>query len=453
MLYRYPWDDPSVAPLHPSIGEDKAHWFRELTGYATSADGIRWKKPRLGLGEAPATLRKDGPYTVAATMSKDNNLGAPIDFAYDLQAHGNIADPKKKLLFRVTRKDDTHAFAKVIEQQLAFAEDWPNLTVDPDWKSKLSTIPGGTLSPRGFLTLAGYDDMANVWFQVCQGKVLDWSKREGREIVRYESSDLVHWTGPEVVLPIQPDELKTAKDYVEYMDLDAYRVGGSRTGAWLGQVVIFHSDRSDQQFRMPRPFVVWRKGTTELRLVMSRDAGRTWQRVGGKQVWLPHGEEEHSYDRLVFAQKPLRVGDELWQYYTVYDGDHLVYKFDGSLYYNDGFLRKGRIARATWRWDGYLSVDAGADSGEVVSKPVMFQGNQLRVNLRAPGGELRAELRDAAGKPMRGFTFSDSMPVSGDGLALPVGWRGSAGLSKISGTPVRVAFRLKNAALYSYQFE
>jgi hypothetical protein len=51
MLYRYPWDDPSVAPLHPSIGVDKAHWFRELTGYATSIDGIRWKKPRLG----PAT--------------------------------------------------------------------------------------------------------------------------------------------------------------------------------------------------------------------------------------------------------------------------------------------------------------------------------------------------------------------------------------------------------------
>jgi hypothetical protein len=263
----------------------------------------------------------------------------------------------------------------------------------------------------------------------------------------------VHWTGADVVLPIQPDELKMPTDYVEYMDLDAYRVGGSRTGAWLGQIVVFHSDRSDQQFRMPRPFVVWRKGTTELRLVMSRDAGRTWQRVGGKQVWLQHGEEEHSYDRLVFAQKPLRVCDELWQYYTVYDGDHLVYKFDGSLYYDDGFLRKGRIARATWRWNGYMSVDAGADGGEVVSKPVVFQGNQLRVNLQAPRGELRAELRDAAGKPMRGFTFADSMPVSGDGLALLVKWHGSIGLDKISGTPVRLAFRLRNAALYSYQFE
>ena len=72
-----------------------------------------------------------------------------------------------------------------------------------------------------------------------------------------------------------------------------------------------------------------------------------------------------------------------------------------------------------------MSVDGGADGGEVVSKALVFQGNQLRVNLRAPGGELRAELRDAAGRPMRGFTFSDSLPVSGDGLALPVKWHGN----------------------------
>ena len=236
MLYRYQWDDPSVAPLHPSIGEDKAHWFRELTGYATSADGIRWKKPRAGV------------------------TAAPIDFALDLQMHGNVADPKKRFLFRVTRKDDTHAFAKVVEQQLAFGEEFPDLAGDANWRSKLHPIPDGKLSPRGFLTLAGYDDAAKVWFQVCQGKVLDWSKREGREIVRYESPDLVHWTGPEVVLPIQPDEPKDSKDYVEYMDLDGYRVGGSPptssrcwgpTPAGASEIAVPESWGTDQQWAAP----------------------------------------------------------------------------------------------------------------------------------------------------------------------------------------------------------
>ena len=289
MLYRYPWDDPSVAPLHPSIGEDKAHWFRELTGYATSTDGIRWKKPRLGLAEAPASFRKEGPIPWQPRCRRTIPRRA-AGFAYDLQAHGNIADPKKKLLFRVTkgrhaRFRESDRTATCVCRGLAESSRGSELENQAQHDSGWNTV-----SPR-FSHARGLRRCCQVWFQVCQGRVLDWSKREGREIVRYESPDLVHWTGPEVVLPIQPDELKTPKDYVEYMDLDAYHVGGSRTGAWLGQMVIFHSDRSDQQFRMPRPFVVWRKGTTELRLVMSRDAGRTWQRVGGKQVWLPHGEK------------------------------------------------------------------------------------------------------------------------------------------------------------------
>ena len=38
-------------------------------------------------------------------------------------------------------------------------------------------------------------------------------------------------------------------------------------------------------------------------------------------------------------------------------------------------------------------------------------------------------------------------------LRYPWKWHGNAGLDKISGTPVRLAFRLRKAALYSYQFE
>src|SRR5436190_21564627 len=35
MTYRYYWWDPAVRKLQPSIGEDRAHRFRELLGYAT----------------------------------------------------------------------------------------------------------------------------------------------------------------------------------------------------------------------------------------------------------------------------------------------------------------------------------------------------------------------------------------------------------------------------------
>src|SRR6185503_8733609 len=132
----------------------------------------------------------------------------------------------------------------------------------------------------------GYDHKAGEWFSVSQDSLGNWLKRNGRDIARYSTKDLVKWEGPQLVLPILDDESRDPKDYIEYMDLAAYRLGGTQSGAWLGQLVIFHGDRSDPQFMMPRLKNVWRKGTTELRLVVSRDAGRSWQRVGEKQTWL-----------------------------------------------------------------------------------------------------------------------------------------------------------------------
>ena len=171
-------------------------------------------------------------------------------------------------------------------------------------------------------------------------------------------------------------------------------------------MVAFHSDRTNQQYRMPRPFVVWRKGTTELRLVISRDAGRTWQRVGGIETWLPHNPEERGYDRLVFAQYPIRVGDELWLYYSGWNGDHLVYNFDGSLYYKNGYIRRARTARATLRWDGYQSLDAGQETGEAVTRPVIFRG-RAHLNAaqrgRSSGGTSRFQRQADSGFPRGRF--------------------------------------------------
>ena len=144
MLYRYAWDDPGVASLSPNIGQDKAHWFRETVGYATSTDGVHWKKPVLGLVDAPSSFRKEGPYSVPATLSKQNNFGVPIDFIYDLNEHGNVRDPAKHYLLRVTKKDSPHPFAKVIESQLYYAHDWPDFARNPKWRDKLTPIPAAS---------------------------------------------------------------------------------------------------------------------------------------------------------------------------------------------------------------------------------------------------------------------------------------------------------------------
>jgi hypothetical protein len=450
MTYRYIWFDPALRGATPA-GDDKAHWFHQLTAYATSDDGIRWHKPKLGLVNGPTGFRKqeEFPFEVPSGMSKENNLGCPFDFIWDLGNLGGGADPRKRFLLRVVKKNETHPFAKILESQMYFAADWPDFANDPKWKEKLTPIPGGRLSPRGFKTLAGFDPQAKVFFQVCQDHLGHWVKRGGRDIARYTSPDLVTWSGPELVLPVAKDESRDVKDWVEYMFLYAHRVGGPRSGAWLGQLEIFHADRTNPQYEVPIAGV-WRKGTTELRLVISRDAGRSWQRVGERQVWLPHHRDPHGFDRLVFGATPVRVKDELWFYYPAWDGDHLSFNKDGSLY-EPGFLRTNRTARATLRVDGYVSLDAGKTAGEVVTKPLTFAGRLLVVNANVSQGELRAELQDASGKPVPGWRLEDSVPIARDGLALPVRWRGKPDAEKPA-VPVRVRFVLTNASLYSFRF-
>ena len=251
------------------------------------------------------------------------------------------------------------------------------------------------------------------------------------------------------MLPVAGDEGKEKTRWIEYMDLLGYRVGGQKSGAWLGQLSIFNSDRSKPQYQMPG-LDVWRKGTTELRLVVSRDAGKSWQRVAGKQTWLPHHTDPHGYDRLVFTTFPVRVGDEYYFYYSAWDGDHLTFNRDGTLF-EPGLARTGRTALAKLRVDGYVSLDAGREKAALTTKPLRFDGTSLVANLETSQGSLRAELQDASGRAIEGFALADSVAATGNGIEKPLRWR-SADVGKLGGRAVRVRFELVGGSLYSFRF-
>ena len=447
MTYRYMWTDPGVRDLNPNIGDDRAHWYRHSTAYATSLDGIHWQKPKLRLVDGPTDFRKqpEFPFEVPTGMSKENNLGCPLLFARDLAAHGNRDEPGQRFLVRAGVHKGTHPFALTVWEPLSFAADWPDLVHDADWRKKLVPIGGAQLPPRG--SLVGYDGQAKLWFAVGQDLFGAWRKRNGRDIARCTSPDLVSWDRPSLVLPVPADESKDTTDWVEYMDLMAYRVGGPRSGAWLGQLLIFHGDRSHPQYLMPGTDNVWRKGTTELRLVLSRDAGKTWQRVGDKQPWLPCNPDPHGFDRLVFPGAPLTVNDELWFYYPAWDGDHLVYNRDGSLF-EPGFMRTGRTALATLRRDGYVSLDAGENEGTLLTRPFVLPAGELHVNAATNDGSLRVAVCGENGVPVKGF--DESSEIRADKAAIQVSWQDK--LERLRGQAVRLRFTLERGKLYSFWF-
>ena len=111
------------------------------------------------------------------------------------------------------------------------------------------------------------------------------------------------------------------------------------------------------------------------------------------------------------------------------------------------------IRRYTLRLDGFVSINAPWKGGELLTKPVQFSGNRLRINFAtSAAGGVRVELQDAGRKPLPGFTLDDCPVMFGDTIDRTVTWKQGADVGKLAGKPVRLRFVLQDADLYAFQF-
>lgn len=112
-----------------------------------------------------------------------------------------------------------------------------------------------------------------------------------------------------------------------------------------------------------------------------------------------------------------------------------------------------RVRRFTYRTDGFVSLRASSDGGELLTKPLLFEGNNLAINFRTlPKGSLRIEIQDGKGDPIKHFALADCVSVQGDAIEHVVAWRNDPDLRKLAGQPVRLRFVLKDADVYSFRF-
>jgi hypothetical protein len=109
--------------------------------------------------------------------------------------------------------------------------------------------------------------------------------------------------------------------------------------------------------------------------------------------------------------------------------------------------------RFTLRTDGFASVHAGADPGELLTRLLKFSGQQLVVNYStSAGGSLRVEIQDDSGQPIPGFRLDECVPLVGDSIQQAVTWKNQPNLARLAGQLVRLRFVLQDGDLYSLQF-
>ena len=126
-----------------------------------------------------------------------------------------------------------------------------------------------------------------------------------------------------------------------------------------------------------------------------------------------------------------------------------------SLYATESYGTGGdsRLRRYALRIDGFGSLRAKSKLGRAETKPLVFGGKELRLNVATSGaGNLRVEICGLDGRPLDGYSFGDCEAVYGDSIEKKVSWNGKSDLSALAGRPVILRFQMKETDLYSLRF-
>jgi hypothetical protein len=371
-----------------------------VTCLARSPDGLQWERVDVGRipfdGSTDNNIVWDGIGSSTFTPFLDGNPEASPDARYKAVAASKPEEGSRQL-YAFTSPDGI------------------------EWQSAGPILDQNHISYKAF-------DSQNVAFwdavrEEYRVYVRDWALDDTtRRIATATSTDFLEWTNAEFI------DLEPENDVPEHLYTNAVQPYPRAPHIMVGFPARFRPDRGD----MVEPlFMASRDGHTFRRY---RDAlirpGRNADRWGNRSNYVQTG--------LMLTPSPL-PGEEQ----------------ELSILTNEGYYEgeDTRFRRYSYRLDGFVSLHAPATGGEVVTTPIVFEGQQLHLNVStAVSGHVRVEVQEADGTPIDGFELHDMDDIYGDELDHPVSWRGADGLSDLAGTPIRLRFELKDADVFAMRF-
>jgi hypothetical protein len=135
----------------------------------------------------------------------------------------------------------------------------------------------------------------------------------------------------------------------------------------------------------------------------------------------------------------------------VVEGNTMKVWYGGFKNQHDTALKKqgSAIGLATLRKDGFVSLDAGATAGTILTRSLSGAAGPLRVNYQAISGSLKVEVLDQNGNVLPGYSEAECLPLTGDSVDQPVTWTTHAELP-VGMDLLRLRFILQNGSVYSF---
>ncbi len=389
-------------------------------GYCESEDGVRWTKPKLGLFEFAGSKENNivlgtinGKECHDLSVFKDLNPRATKDAKYKAVGYGR--NPSGLYAFK-----------------------------SPDgirWTAYNASQPVMTGHPFDTQNIAFWDPTIERY----RAYIRDFDNGR-RDIMTATSTDFIQWTKREwLEYPNAPKEQLYTNQIKPYYRAPHILIGFPARyvdRGWLDATRALPS--LDQRIERGKMSKRYGTAVTDGLLMSSRD-GRTFRRA-----------------ERAFLRPGLRTQHN-WAYGDNYIAWHIV-ETDSveddsprelSLYATESYFtgRMSRLRRYTLRIDGFASIHAPLRGGELLTKPLVFEGKSLSVNCAtSAAGSLRVEVQGVNGRPIPGFALDDCELVFGDSLDYRVRWQDQSDLSKLSGKAVRLRFVLHDSDLYSLRF-
>lgn len=394
--------------------------------YAESRDGIRFTKPNLGLIEYKGSKANNIIYGTGSTPGPKDIWGEVSPWSLPTANFTPFIDSNPAALPAERYKATGGIGAGLYALVSADGIHWKQKGAAPIIAQEVRPKPNNL-----------FDSQNSVFWDTVQKQYVAYLRdsypRPGngettRGIRRSVSNDFLTWSDPEWI--------NYGNQPIDQFYTNAITPYFRAPHIYLGFPMRFLLSRNA---KLPAEYDALRgKGMTDSVFISSRD-GTNWSRrfLG---AFVPPGPD------------PLNWTD---RNNTVSLGLVPTGKDEMSVYYLQHFrLPSSHVRRGVLRLDGIVSANAPYEGGELVTKPITFSGRTLVVNYAtSAAGSLRVELQDANGQPLPGFSLKDSLELFGDSVRQTITWDSNPDLKRLAGTPVRLRFVMKDADLYSYQFQ
>ncbi len=386
----------------------------ETTCYAESTDGITWTKPELGLFEVMGT--RNNNVVLADAAPATHNLSPLLD------TKPGVPTAERFKALGGTMKSGLLAWVSADGQRWRKAQESPVIPNDQ--------VPFPYFFDSQNLAFWSVAEQQYVcYFRVFQDKI--------RSIARCTSDDFLQWSPPVLM---------------------NYR---HRGGA--APIEHLYTNQTHPYFRAPHlyvsiaaRFMPGRQVLTDAQAAAINVNPRYFQDTSDA-IFMTTRPGRDVYDRT-FLSSFVRpgIGAHNWVSRTNYPALNVVQTgpTEMSVYLNQDYAQPtAHLRRYSMRLDGFASVQADYQGGELITKPLRFTGRELALNFAtSAAGSVRVEFQDPNGQPIPGFALSDCQAQIGNEIERVVSWKSGSDVGQLAGRPVRLRLAMQDADVYAFQF-